>query len=206
MIVTAGAANRHTERGSTNSLKNFIHSIRSCLSASGWFLSDGCNRNMRTRNEISGSVALTDDVPCDLLRQKIVIRRVFVEGSDDVITVYPSVLAIHVAFRTVGFSPADHVKPVLCPAFTKVWRCKKLFYKSQVGSLCIRLAGLFELIDALGFRWEPREHNRCSPNQCGRCSWPRKAKAVLTKFVNKKSIYRVLLEFIRWEWAHNRMK
>ena len=116
-------------------------------------LSDGATEH-EDRNEISGSVALTDDVPCDLLRQKIVIRRVFVEGSDDVITVYPAFLRYMLLPEPLV--SAQRITSNQCCA-QRSPRCgdSRSFLQAQVGSLCIRLAGLLELIDALGFRWSP---------------------------------------------------
>ena len=73
-----------------------------------------------TRNPVASPCA--HRVTSDLFANKLIVGLVFVERADDVVAIHPSVLAIQIAFAAVGFSPADHVEPVLRPSLAKVRR------------------------------------------------------------------------------------
>ena len=76
---------------------------------------------MRTGDEKSGCIAVSDDITGDLLANELIVRFVFVERADHVVAIHPGVLAIQIAFAAIGLGPADHVEPVLRPTLAEVW-------------------------------------------------------------------------------------
>ena len=120
VVVAACTPDCYTKRRGTNSLKDLVQTICSCLSASRRFLPNSCDRNMRSRNQVASGISVPNHITSDLLSEEFVVGFVFVKCSDDVITIDPGIFSIHVTFGAICFSPADHVEPVLCPSFTKV--------------------------------------------------------------------------------------
>ncbi len=124
VIMTSCTPNRHAECRGSDRLQNLVHPIRSGLPPSCRFLTDGCYRHVRAGNQIPRRVALPNGIAGYLVKQKLIVRLVVVEGLYHVITINPGVLAIHVAFTAVGFRPANDIQPVLRPAFAKMRRFK----------------------------------------------------------------------------------
>ena len=132
MIVASRTANGHSQRRRSNRLENLVHAIGSRLPSCTRFLANCGDRYMRTSNEVTGSVALTNCITRDLFKQKTVIWFVFVEGTHNIVAVDPCIFSIHVTFAAVRLSPTDHIKPMLGPSFPKMRRLQEPLHKGTI--------------------------------------------------------------------------
>ena len=105
-----------------------------------------------TRNPVASPDA--HRVAGDLFADELVVRFVFVERTDHIVAIDPGVLAIQIRFRAVRFGPANHVQPVLCPAFAEVRRIEQSIDECRVGLLGILVICLEKVGRLFGRRCE----------------------------------------------------
>ena len=89
-------------------LHDLIHPVGPGLSNRRGLLPYGRCRYVRTGNQKTQGLARTQSVTGQLLSDELVVRPVFVESTNDVITVNPSKFTIKVGLRAIRLSPADN--------------------------------------------------------------------------------------------------
>ncbi len=165
MVVAASTSDRHPHHRSADRLHDFIHAISTSLSFGGLFATNGCRGNMRTGDKKSRRLTHSHRIASDLLFDEQIVRLVIVEGLRHVVSIKPSILTVHIAFRAVRFGPANHIQPVLRPAFTKVGRSEQAIHKFFVSLIRILRVIRLKLSNLIRRRRQTRQHNRSAANQ-----------------------------------------
>ena len=82
---------------------------------------DLARQQHRRRHQEPGRRVLTQEIAGNLLPDKPVVRRVRVEGLDDIIPIWPGVRSLSVDLESVGVRKPDHVQPMLRPTLPVPW-------------------------------------------------------------------------------------
>ena len=117
VVVAACAADREPEKRRPHVLHHLVEAVQPRLPDGRRLLSDlrGC-RERRGDEESRGRIG-AHGVAGELLKEKTVVRQVFVEGVDHPVAVGPGMLADGVVFVAPCVGVANDVEPVLGPAF-----------------------------------------------------------------------------------------
>src|SRR5882762_305619 len=71
---------------------------------------------------------MRQQIACDVLGHKLVVRHICVQRSDDVIAISPDVMNGIIELMSQGFGITNQVQPMSGPTFAKARRCQQSIY------------------------------------------------------------------------------
>ena len=116
VIVATGTSDAETEESLTDIRHHLIERILAREPLRRLIFADLARQQYRRCDKESRRCIRAQCIANDLLFDEVVIRRVVVEGPDDVVAIWPRVGPLGVYLKTVRVRIAHHVQPMLCPA------------------------------------------------------------------------------------------
>ena len=145
MLVTASAADRHTQKR----LAGGAHDVIEVIIPGQWPISRFIVPNTQSviaGGSDAGCIPIRQLIARQLLHEKAVIGLVFVEGVDDIIAVFPHEILAAITLISIGLSIAHQIQPVP-PPFLAVLRPSQQVIDHLLKSIgrLVRLKGLYHL-------------------------------------------------------------
>ena len=118
VIVAAGAPDAEPEESLSDIHHDLVERILTGEPLRRLIFTDLTGQQDRGGHEKPRRRILAEGIARDLLTDELVVRRVGVEGLDDIVAIGPGIGTLGINLKPVGVGIPHHIEPVLCPAFT----------------------------------------------------------------------------------------
>ena len=124
--MAAHTTQRHAEEGLADGVDLLVDNVHFQLPHVGLGQHAGAQSKKARRGE--GILASGQQIPRDLLDEKLIEGLVFVEGAHHIVAVTPGMTKRHVFVHPVGICIPGEIQPVTAPTFAVMGRNQKRFY------------------------------------------------------------------------------